>query len=690
MAEGVLLTRSHRFPIAPATVIRYQPERVTVTIETSRKVVLVLGDLFHPFWTATLDGVPVEIFPALHLFRGVRIPAGHHEVDFKCRVPGQPLAVSLSLLAVAAIAAAVSGPAVPRLLAFALILGFSSYFTKDIVSLRKVLLHPDFYTTYYPFRHWFTTRLAAGHFPLWNPSWGIGEAADVWATIPLDLYTPLELAFGPRYHLFHSFQALLLLAATLYGFTRLGFSPLLSAAAAILFFLTPHVTFFYFYFIVTHSYIAHVLLFTFVVLWFRTGRRRYRFLITWTTIFSMLGTKLEFWFFQTVYFVFLAFAGSVVFHRGRLYKTLSSASVPCALMALGVAAHAWQLNILIRLMAESGRAVNSGLVNLISTSLYRNLALSLYESVFLKLALLAVLLLLALRTRGPKAYSYSLVALAGILSVFFLYQDRLTFKPDPALKNGGLESWTRAGDHTLPEHFSFESDSTGDLTRVKIPGDVRSGASALFMAVPSTGETRLRYALPDVSSYRGREVRLTVWSRSERPAPGSFKAVIEDGYGPPSTAILPGRDIWARTRLSHYVDAEARTLSITIAVNSTAPVGVFIDDSAWNVPPGSFARRRVATAPCVASSSHSHPVRCSFERSSGSRSRWAYPGTRHGGTMLPNRSSSSPSCITTAARRMATSGRSTTLSLPLPLSRSPSVPASGSDAASCDGTRSPS
>lgn len=462
-----------------------------------------------------------------------------------------------------------------RLLAFALILGFSVYFTWDIVRLRKALLHPDFYTTYYAFRHWFATRLADGQFPLWNPHWGIGQAADVWATIPLDLYTPLELAFGPRYHLFHALQALLVLTAALYGFGRLGFSPLLSAAGAILFFLTPHITFFYFYFIVAHSYVAHILLFSFVVLWFKTGQGRYLFLITWTTIFSMLGTKLEFWFFQTVYFVFLAFAGSAIFRGGRFYEMARSAGLPCAFMALGVAAHGWQLNILRRLMTESGRAVDSGLAALASGELYRNLALSLTESVFLKLALLSGLLILALRTRPRRAYA--LVALAGALCALFLYQERVTFESDPALRNGSLESWTQTPEgRTVPEYFSY--DGTGDVRRTTAPGEVRSGTSASFIGAPATGEARLRYTLPDVAPYRGKEVRLTFWSRSGNPTPGPARAIIEDGYRQPSVLTLPVGGGWARNTLTHYVDGDARALSITVAVDSSAPVGFLIDD----------------------------------------------------------------------------------------------------------------
>jgi hypothetical protein len=115
------------------------------------------------------------------------------------------------------------------------------------------------------------------------------------------------------------------------------------------------------------------------------------------------------------------------------------------------------------------------------------------------------------------------VALAGILGVAFLHQERVTFESDPGLRNGSLESWTRvAGGRTLPEHFAYEG--TGEVKRTIDPADVRSGTSALLMDVPTTGEARLRYALPDVPSYRGREVRLTLWSRSQKTRPSSARA----------------------------------------------------------------------------------------------------------------------------------------------------------------------
>ena len=43
---------------------------------------LVLNDIWHPWWRATLNGKPVDILKANVLFRAVALPPGKHVVRF--------------------------------------------------------------------------------------------------------------------------------------------------------------------------------------------------------------------------------------------------------------------------------------------------------------------------------------------------------------------------------------------------------------------------------------------------------------------------------------------------------------------------------------------------------------------------------------------------------------------------------
>ena len=43
---------------------------------------VVLNDIWHPWWRATVDGVDAEILKANVLFRAVQVPAGTHKVRF--------------------------------------------------------------------------------------------------------------------------------------------------------------------------------------------------------------------------------------------------------------------------------------------------------------------------------------------------------------------------------------------------------------------------------------------------------------------------------------------------------------------------------------------------------------------------------------------------------------------------------
>ena len=72
----------------------YQPEQVTVQVESGRDGLLVLADAYYPGWVAELDGEQVEIVPANGMFRGVFVPAGSHQLQFNY----QPLRFQLGRL----------------------------------------------------------------------------------------------------------------------------------------------------------------------------------------------------------------------------------------------------------------------------------------------------------------------------------------------------------------------------------------------------------------------------------------------------------------------------------------------------------------------------------------------------------------------------------------------------------------
>ena len=44
---------------------------------------VVLNDVWHPWWTVTVDGAPADILAANVLFRAVEVTPGRHRVRFE-------------------------------------------------------------------------------------------------------------------------------------------------------------------------------------------------------------------------------------------------------------------------------------------------------------------------------------------------------------------------------------------------------------------------------------------------------------------------------------------------------------------------------------------------------------------------------------------------------------------------------
>lgn len=78
--------------------LRYEPEQLTLEVETPRAAALVITDSYRSGWTATVDGLDAEILPAFVAFRSVTVPAGSHRVELRYRSPGLKAGVLVSLV----------------------------------------------------------------------------------------------------------------------------------------------------------------------------------------------------------------------------------------------------------------------------------------------------------------------------------------------------------------------------------------------------------------------------------------------------------------------------------------------------------------------------------------------------------------------------------------------------------------
>lgn len=77
--SGLIATRGH----GTVAITKYSNTKVEIKVDSTRGGFVVLNDLWHPWWIATLeDGTPAPILRANVLFRAVRVPNGRHTVTF--------------------------------------------------------------------------------------------------------------------------------------------------------------------------------------------------------------------------------------------------------------------------------------------------------------------------------------------------------------------------------------------------------------------------------------------------------------------------------------------------------------------------------------------------------------------------------------------------------------------------------
>ncbi len=63
-------------------IVRYEPDRVELDVETADRGLLILADVLFPGWTAAVDGRPESIIRTNRMMRGVPLPPGKHRVVF--------------------------------------------------------------------------------------------------------------------------------------------------------------------------------------------------------------------------------------------------------------------------------------------------------------------------------------------------------------------------------------------------------------------------------------------------------------------------------------------------------------------------------------------------------------------------------------------------------------------------------
>ena len=60
----------------------YTNTEISIEVTAERAGFVVLNDVWHPWWSATVNGLDAEIVKANVVFRAVQIPAGKHIIKF--------------------------------------------------------------------------------------------------------------------------------------------------------------------------------------------------------------------------------------------------------------------------------------------------------------------------------------------------------------------------------------------------------------------------------------------------------------------------------------------------------------------------------------------------------------------------------------------------------------------------------
>lgn len=78
--EPILKQTQTNDSTARVVLIKYEPNNMTYTVNSTKGGVVVFSEVYYPGWTATIDGQPAELGRVNYILRALNVKAGKHEV----------------------------------------------------------------------------------------------------------------------------------------------------------------------------------------------------------------------------------------------------------------------------------------------------------------------------------------------------------------------------------------------------------------------------------------------------------------------------------------------------------------------------------------------------------------------------------------------------------------------------------
>jgi hypothetical protein len=96
-------SNSDDLPSASAQVIDYQPNQVTIEVDSSTPSFLVLTDGYDAGWNVYVNGESRPLYRTNYVVRGVFLPAGHQRVEFIYKPATFRVGVIITLISLAVV-----------------------------------------------------------------------------------------------------------------------------------------------------------------------------------------------------------------------------------------------------------------------------------------------------------------------------------------------------------------------------------------------------------------------------------------------------------------------------------------------------------------------------------------------------------------------------------------------------------